>query len=414
MKPPLLRDETLALLREGYAFLPTRRRRAHCDVIALRLLGRRVLACCGPRWARAFYDESSFERKDALPGVVLSTLFGYGAVHTLDGTAHRQRKELFLEATAETSARRLTDEVARAWEVAARRWEKADEIDLLTESAKVLADAACRWADIAVAESETRSTARDMVSMIDGFATLGPRHWRARAARRRQEHLLETVIEAVRRGEREPYAGSPLGVVASHRDLDGALLPARIAAVELINLIRPTIAVSWFVSYAAHTLAIWPAQGQWLRDGSEPEVRAFAQELRRWYPFAPFLGAIARTKMEWEGQAITPGRLVLLDVYGQNHLPSLWERPERFEPQRFIDSEVDPFTLIPQGGGDPATGHRCPGEDITMALLETVLPRLASLEYDVPTQDLSISLARIPARVASGMVLTHVREKGES
>ena len=65
--------------------------------------------------------------------------------------------------------------------------------------------------------------------------------------------------------------------------------------------------------------------------------------------------------------------------------------------------------LVPQGGGDPRTGHRCPGENITVALLTALAVRLARLDYRLPEQDLGISLRRIPARPASGVVLTDVR-----
>ena len=50
-----------------------------------------------------------------------------------------------------------------------------------------------------------------------------------------------------------------------------------------------------------------------------------------------------------------------------------------------------------------ATGHRCPGELITIALLGTFAKRLARLNYYVPPQDLAIDLSRIPARPADGM-----------
>ncbi|GAA3114722.1 hypothetical protein GCM10017687_29810 [Streptomyces echinatus] len=64
---------------------------------------------------------------------------------------------------------------------------------------------------------------------------------------------------------------------------------------------------------------------------------------------------------------------------------------------------------MPQGGGDPAVHHRCPGEDVTLTVLETLAPRLAALRYDVPAQDLSIPLKRIPTAPRSGFVMTCVR-----
>jgi fatty-acid peroxygenase len=98
--------------------------------------------------------------------------------------------------------------------------------------------------------------------------------------------------------------------------------------------------------------------------------------------------------------------MVLLDLYGQNHDPQLWEDPYAFRPERFLGREIGEFDLVPQGGGDPRTNHRCPGEQITVALLAALAPRLAALEADpAPDQDLTIALHRIPARPASGVVM---------
>ncbi len=101
--------------------------------------------------------------------------------------------------------------------------------------------------------------------------------------------------------------------------------------------------------------------------------------------------------------------MVLLDVYGQNHDEDLWGDPYAFRPQRFPDRPVERDELIPQGGGDPRTGHRCPGEGITIGLLQALAVRRARLEYDVPDQDLRIPLRRIPTRPHSGFVISRVR-----
>nr|BFE78330.1 hypothetical protein GCM10020093_009310 [Planobispora longispora] len=100
---------------------------------------------------------------------------------------------------------------------------------------------------------------------------------------------------------------------------------------------------------------------------------------------------------------------MLLDVYGQHHDPSLWEDPYAFDPRRFIGRDIGAYELIPQGGGAPDTGHRCPGEAVVIALLKALSTRLARLDYDVPRQDLTISLRRVPARPADGFVLTGAR-----
>jgi fatty-acid peroxygenase len=201
-------------------------------------------------------------------------------------------------------------------------------------------------------------------------------------------------------------------VVARHLDRDGAPLAARVAAVELLNLVRPTVAVCWFVAYTAHALCLWPQTRDRLRAGDAAYTEAFVHEVRRFYPFAPFIGGRAVRDLTWpptaDGGHIPAGSLLLLDLYGQNHDADLWKDPYVFRPERFLDRPPERDELIPQGGGDPTQGHRCPGEGITIGLLSALAPRLARLEYRLPPQDVTISLRRIPARPRSGMVLTDV------
>jgi fatty-acid peroxygenase len=200
-------------------------------------------------------------------------------------------------------------------------------------------------------------------------------------------------------------AGSAVEVVAEHLDADGRRLDARVAAVELLNIIRPTTAVAWFVAFSGHALIRWPEHRARLAEGEAAFAEAFAHEVRRFYPFAPFVGGRAPRELEWDGERIPKHSMVLLDLYGQNHDADLWPDPYAFRPERFLGRDIGEFELVPQGGGDPRTTHRCPGEQLTVALVSALAVRLARLEYDVPDQDLSIALHRIPARPADGVVL---------
>ncbi|MFF7260561.1 cytochrome P450 [Streptomyces sp. NPDC008159] len=405
-RPPL-GDSSLAALVKGYNWLPDLRSRTAGPLVRVRVAGRHAVALRGPEAVRFFYDERHVERATALPGPVLSTLFGRGAVHTLDGTAHRVRKEMFLSLlTGREAVAGLVDEVASAWDEAVDAWSGRPSVVLFDEASRVLTQGVCRWAGIPL--DDAGETARDLVAMVDGFATAGPRHWRARRARSRGEAWLARLVEDVREGAAPARAGSPLDTVARHRDADGRTLDPHTAAVELLNIVRPTAAVCWFVGYAGHALHFRPEIRQRLAEDDPAYAVAFAHELRRFYPFAPFIGGRAVADLEWQGERIPAGTLILLDLYGQNHDPDLWDRPLVLDPRRFLEAPPGRDALVPQGGGDRATGHRCPGEDATIALLAALGPRLARLEYDVPAQDLRIPLSRIPARVRSGFVMERV------
>ncbi|MEV0412601.1 cytochrome P450 [Streptomyces sp. NPDC050448] len=399
-------DSTLSLLAHGYAWAPDLRR-AHDDapVVHARLVGRPALLLHGPDAVALFYDESRVERHGALPSPVLDTLFGRGAVHTLDGARHRARKELLASLLMSPEGiGGLTARVESGWREAVTRWE-GRAVVLFDEVATLLAGAICDWVGLPAPGDAAREIAKDCVAMVDGFATAGPRHVRARRARHRQERDLMAAVNRVRADDPHLASGTVLETVALHRGADSALLDPHTAAVELLNIIRPTVAVTWYVTFAAHALHRHPGRRDQLRIDSPARARAFAHEVRRFYPFVPFIAGQAARELTFAGDQIPAGTLLLLDVYGHHHDPALWDRPYDFAPERFLDREPGPGELIPQGGGDARTGHRCPGEDITLSLLTALSSALAATDPAVPQQDLSIPLNRIPTRPRSGFVI---------
>ncbi|MFJ8209782.1 cytochrome P450 [Streptomyces sp. NPDC096033] len=402
-----LADSTLPLLARGYRWAPGLRGR-HGDppAVRTRLMGRPAVLLHGPAAVGFFYDEHHVLRHGALPGPVLDTLFGRGAVHTLDGSRHRGRKSLFVSLLmADGAVDGLVSLAGEHWRRASEGW-RGRRVVLFDEAAAVLAGAVCEWTGTAGAVGGARGVAEDCVAMVDGFATAGPRHWKARRARARQEALLAGAVEEVRAAGGPAGGAGVLGAVAGHRDSDGRLLDPRTAAVELLNIIRPTVAVAWFTVFAAHALHRTPGVRAALPAGGAPYARAFAHEVRRFYPFVPFVGGLAARDLRFGGEPVPKGALVLLDVHGHHRDPGLWPDPHRFDPLRFLGREPGPGELIPQGGGDARTGHRCPGEDIAVGLLASLAPALARLDADVPGQDLEIPLHRIPTRPRSGFVLS--------
>jgi fatty-acid peroxygenase len=397
------------LFAKGYGWLPDARRARGRRTVGVRLGGLPAVGIEGPDAARFLYDEDHVHRAHAIPEPVQGTLFGKGAVHTLDGHAHRVRKALFVALLMGDGIAPLVERTTAAWDDAAAGW-AGREVVLFEEAARVLAGSVTRWAGIPVPDDPALpdgvpAVARDLLAMVDGFATGGPRHWRARRARGRREAWLSTLVDDVRAERREVRLGSVVDVVANHRDADGEHLTPRVAAVELLNVIRPTTAIAWFVAFSGHALIRWPQLRERLASGEPAYAEAWAHEVRRFYPFAPFIGGRAPSAVEWDGQQIPRNAMVLLDLYGQNHDPDLWGDPYAFRPERFLDREIGAFELVPQGAGDPRTNHRCPGEQVTVALLSALAVRLARLDAEVPEQDLTISLRRIPARPASGVVL---------
>ena len=405
-----LPDATIAFAFDGYEFISNRCRRYRSDVFETRLLLRPVICMRGPEAARVFYDTERFQRRGAMPARVVKTLLGRGGVQSLDGDAHRHRKDMLMSLMTPAAIDDLADRFAERWSAAIAQWARTDEVVLYDEAARLLCQAVCAWAGVPLAEDEVQQRTDDLAAMFDAAGAVGPRHWDGRRARNRTETWISDLIEQTRRGDQQAPDGSALNIMASHRDTGGQLLAARVAAVDLINLLRPTVAITHFIVFAALALHEHPGWRQQLRSGGDDELERFVQEVRRYYPFFPAAAARARQDFEWNGARFPAGRLVLLDLYGSNRHPGSWGEPDRFRPERFRSWDGDSFTLIPQGGGDHYTGHRCAGEWITIRLMKTAVDMLTRrMAYQVPHQDLHVSRSRLPARPRSGFVVRGVR-----
>jgi fatty-acid peroxygenase len=188
------------------------------------------------------------------------------------------------------------------------------------------------------------------------------------------------------------------------------LLDKRTVAVELINVARPTVAVAWYIMFAAMALHQHPQCGERLLAAEAHYLDYFVEEVRRFYPFFPVVAARTRREFESKGYRFPKGERVLLDLYGTNHDPRLWDEPHIFMPERFRQWKRSPFSFIPQGGGEYLDGHRCPGEWITVELMKVAVVFLStSVRYSVPQQDLRMSLSRIPALLSSRFVIGNVQ-----
>ena len=129
------------------------------------------------------------------------------------------------------------------------------------------------------------------------------------------------------------------------------------------------------------------------------------QEVRRFYPFFPFVAAVAKDEFKWNNTNFNKGERVLLDLYATDHDEKIWHGPEDFDPDRFKNWDGSAYNLIPQGGGDHYVNHRCAGEWITISLIKSAVELLLDINYTVPEQDLSINMARIPAIPKSRFII---------
>ncbi|MCU1419537.1 MAG: cytochrome [Mycetocola sp.] len=398
-------DSSLQLVSDGYSYISRMCDVHGTDAVRTRLMGRPVVLMRGGEAARLFYEGGRFDRDGAMPASTLHLLQDEGSVQTLEGDAHRHRKAGFLALLQGGGDRDLAAVFEEELRAAATGWAGGPAVALHDELGSILTATVFRWAGIPPQpEPVFRARAAELAAMVERAGSFGPVNWTARARRLRTEAWARTLIRDARAAGASGVAGTPLAVLADWRDERGDLLDERVAAVELLNLLRPTVALVRFLEFGALALARRPLRARLLRDDDPVELTAFANEVRRRTPFFPVIAGRVRRPFEWHGHAFGERDWVILDIHGTNHDARLWRDPQRFRPERFTEDGENPRHIIAQGGGEYLADHRCPGEPATDAILVALLRTLVATEWSLePGQDLRVTYSELPAKVRSGV-----------
>lgn len=390
-------------LDEGYLLLSELRKEADAPVVKARLLNKEVIAVYGKEAARAFYDPANFKRKGAMPKVVLKTLFGEGGVQTLDDEEHNQRKKVFMDLM---TPKRMEDYHRIVDRTLTEKMEHLQgELELFDVAKDVLFRSICEWSGIDLAkmnEREINQLAEYQISMISSAVTNPTTHIKGIENRKKSEKWAQSLIEEARIN---PIAGKEnvaLYAFANAKDTQGNLLPIDVAAVELLNIIRPTVALTVWIALMGHALFSRPDIYQRLHTEFDELQDSFIQEMRRYYPFFPMIPAFAKKDVTIDGYLIPEDSWVVLDLYGTNHDERSIETPEVFRISRYVGKEKhisydEEYEMIAQGGGKFEAMHRCAGEWITLHALRVFSDQLVNkYEFSVPEQDWTIPMNQFP------------------
>lgn len=403
-------DGTRALLfSEGYEFISNRCRRYGADLFATRIMLRKAVCMQGAEAAEQFYFPGRFTRRGALPLFALTLIQDLGSVMVMDGEDHRRRKEMFLSLMKPEAIAHLAERTAFYWRKSIREWEGKRQVVLLHEAYVPLCAAICEWIGLRLSNRTIRRRAAELEAMVEGTGAIGPRNWRGHWRRARTERWMRRVVRRIRDGKLQVPAASAAYLISTFQDHNGHLLDEKSAAVELINILRPTVANARYMVFAAmalHTHPDWRAK----LHNSEDDLDLFVDEVRRYYPFIPLIGGRVLTEFRWRNHTFRKKDWVLFDLYGTNHDPRIWADPQVFRPDRFRERKVGPYDLVSHGAGDRRVTHRCPGEWITVELMKTIVRLMVrEMNYGVPPQDMEINLGRIPALPNSGFLMDKIR-----
>jgi cytochrome P450/ferredoxin len=198
---------------------------------------------------------------------------------------------------------------------------------------------------------------------------------------------VDAEIAACRAGDPR-YEGTILGMLADTKDEAGAGLTDEEINDEVLTLLmagHETTATT--LAWALHHLAANPAAQQRLFEelsGSFPEgvvdpdrarklpyLSAVVNETLRLTPIAVAVPRRLREAVTLAGHHLPAGTTVGASIYVA-HRSLAWERPDEFEPERFLTGSPSPFIFFPFGGGT----RRCVGAEFARYQLAVVLGQL--------------------------------------
>lgn len=402
-------DHSLNVLKEGYAYFLERRKKLDTDVFETTVLGQKTYCLGGEAGAELFYDTSKFKRENAMPKPIQKVLTGEHGVQSLDGEEHENRKKMFMSLMSPKELDRLTAILNTYWNQYASKWKSMDQVVFYEEVKEILFRTACEWAGVPLSEEEVAGRTKDVANLFETTASVSPAYLKGRHSRTKSEKWIKDFVQQVRHQNLSVEENTALYVFAWHRDTTGKLLDEDVAAVEILNIIRPIVAISIYAAFTALALIQFPTAAETLNSQNPADYQHFVQEVRRFYPFFPFQGALTKKDFSWNGYEFKKDTLTILDIYGTNHDPKIWEEAHEFLPERFKDWKESPFSFIPQGGGEHLGGHRCAGEWITIKVMNVFLDHLVNqLQFSVPEQDLNFNMSEFPTIPNSKIILSNV------
>ena len=426
--------ETLAFLAKPFEFIDERVAR-HGPIFRTHLLGKPTVILAGGATAGVFADEQLCLRDGSIPNHVRE-LFGGRSLGLLDGSEHATRKRQILAAFVPEALPAYVPAMQTLIETTLARWTSRDEeLDGIAEL-KRLAISAIATNVVNMGDGPDLETLLESFQVLTaGFTGLpvalpGTAFKRALNAR---DAIFEVLGRAVKE-HRESERDDGLGRMLAHRDEHGAMMTDENAVMELHHIFIAGYIVFAELASLLITIAREPA----LHDALVTEVRASApsgkltirqlasmdllsrvvQETKRITPVVPLAFGLARKSFVVGGFRIDEGTMLFWAPFAHHQDAAVYPKPQTFDAERFTAARAEqgrhPFAFAPQGMG-PSTGHKCPGVDYATLLMQVFTTTLLrDYTYDIPEQDVSLDLSRIPPEPRDGLRLTFSRSAGAS
>ena len=419
-------------LADPFRFV-TEAQRERGDLYRLDLGVLEVLALNHPRHARhVFRDRARIYTKGGVFWDSIRSFMGNG-LPLSEGELWRRQRRMIQPHFHRASLAAMTDLMIAVIEAAMPRWDALADagapFDAVPELTAITMQVIVRTmfgADISDRDTRTVSDALAYVVdyMFRGAAFNALPAWMPAPGRRRYREAGAAIDEVVGRliARQRSGGGQNGSLIATLVDavdtetgakVDNAQLRDEAVAMFLAGYETTSATVAWALYHLAHSPsaaaeldaevdAVLGTTAPTLADLPQlPHTRWVLQEALRLNGPIFWIWRTATEDDEIDGYRVRAGSTVSLMVHAMHRHPSLWTRPERFEPERFSPGHsagAQPAPWMPFGTGQ----RQCVGLDFAMIEGQLILTRIAQ----------RYRLHAVPERVPKPHLATIIQARG--
>ncbi|MBK8170206.1 MAG: cytochrome P450 [Sandaracinaceae bacterium] len=318
--------------------------------------------------------------------IILEPVLGKHSLLLLDGAEHLRERRLLMPSFHGERMQAYVRVMRDLTQAAIKTWKRGEPMRVHPEAQAITLDVIVHTI-FGVDESEgvgkLRDTLKSLLNIGSNPLLLMPmfQHdlgrlspWgRVAILKRKVDAELFALIAAARVRNREGREDI-LSMLIDARDETGRALSDRELHDEMITMLiagHETTATT--LSWMFHWLSQRPDIQEELRaeieqvTGGAPLqaghiaglklLDAVCKETMRLSPVVPVVGRHLARPMTIGGHDLPEGAIATPCIYLTHRNPAYWPNPDEFDPQRFMDTRINPYAYLPFGGG----ARRCIG-----------------------------------------------------
>jgi cytochrome P450 len=324
----------------------------------------------------------------------LAPIVGRSSVLVLTGPEHMRQRKLLLPPFHGERMREYEDVIVDATQHDMATWPIGRPMQLHPRTRAITLEVILRAVlGVDGRGGPLRSTIADLLEPAKSFALVrfalrrSPGQLPPGAIARTLARVDELLHQEIARRRRQSDLGERtdiLSLLLAARDEDGQAMTDGELRDELITLLlagheTTATSVAWAIERLVrhpHKLARLTAE---IDDGDGDEyLAAVVNETLRVRPVVPLVVRMLQQDLQLGARMIPAGTRVAASIYLTNRNPGVYDEPDEFRPERFLDSagggEINTFSWIPFGGGI----RRCIGAAFAQLEMKLILRTVLS------------------------------------